>query len=509
MSARRSDQQTNRFARLLLHPPNAPLVHVARRALPTAAPKREREPDPLDGFDPYEEPETCLRRYCAVQLAVQQLADRDRRADARRRLDQADILLLSFVAEQAAASTVIGDVETTTLIASGTPIGSMVISVATLMFVEESGTSFTLSFWSDEALGRGAPLRFLLQAVDNASKLVFYNARFDLTVIARGNEDKVDAWTQKTLDPYRDLRDAFGANVRLKLDTLLRDNGLAPKTADGIEAVRFYAQGRYDELEAYNVDDVRALRALVELPRIRLSDGQYTTIGTLPRPSDPRSLKQGSPAWFAYRKGKIGASMAPAFVRRDFRLTRDEAFERLIGAGDGDADTTAMARGRQQEPLIAARYARERRVRVQETGAWPHPQYGAWLFASPDRLVREGTQLGLLEIKSMARVPETPTDAQLIQVQLQLACCPDAEWADLALAAGDLSTLRVFRVRRDSDLIRLLLGHLRAVYRAAQPVLAGRLPAEQAFVDDVQPFERANELELTRVLGESRALFVS
>ena len=85
---RHSRRPPSHFERLLTHPPTQPLLHVERHALPIAAPKREREAaqHPLSGFDPTQDPEDCLRRYHAVQLAVQLMADPTERAAAQRRL---------------------------------------------------------------------------------------------------------------------------------------------------------------------------------------------------------------------------------------------------------------------------------------------------------------------------------------------------------------------------------------------------------------------------------------
>mmetsp|Transcript_27209 Transcript_27209/g.58612 ORF Transcript_27209/g.58612 Transcript_27209/m.58612 type:complete len:116 (-) Transcript_27209:94-441(-) len=113
-----------------------------------------------------------------------------------------------------------------------------------------------LSFWGNPSLGRGTPLRHFRHALEHSKRLVFYNVAFDLTLAAGGDEATTRRWWMRTFDPYKLLRDAFGTSVRLKLDVLLRDNGLAPKTATGVEAVRMYADGRRDELERYNRVDV-------------------------------------------------------------------------------------------------------------------------------------------------------------------------------------------------------------------------------------------------------------
>jgi len=152
MSVRRPSRPPSHFERLLTHPPTRPLLHVERHALPIAAPKREREAaqHPLSGFDPTQDPEDCLRRYHAVQLAVQLMADPDERIAVQRQLESAEPLLLDFVSDQAEICTVYGDCETTQLIKHNIPIGDMVVSVASLLFVEDGGgDGMMLSFWGD------------------------------------------------------------------------------------------------------------------------------------------------------------------------------------------------------------------------------------------------------------------------------------------------------------------------------------------------------------------------
>ena len=118
----------------------------------------------------------------------------------------------------------------------------------------------------------------------------------------------------------------------------------------------------------------------------------------------------------------------------------------------------------------------------------------------------------------MSAVPAEPTNANLIQVALQLACCPLAEWCDLALGnvqcaqvpeSDNPSVLRVFRVLRDADLINFLILHLRAVWQAAAPFLNGNKLQDYVTVDDVASFNRSEELELKKLLYENRTLFVT
>ena len=96
-------------------------------------------------FDPVHDPEGCLRRYNAVALALANLLDPAKREVAQARLASAEPLLRDFIADQAAAaSMVVGDCETTELIEHGTAIGDMTISVASLLFVEDNGGEFML-----------------------------------------------------------------------------------------------------------------------------------------------------------------------------------------------------------------------------------------------------------------------------------------------------------------------------------------------------------------------------
>ncbi len=512
MSARRPSRRApTRFERLLAYPSTRPLLHVARCTLPIEAPEREREavPHPLDGFDPMQDPEGCLRRFHAVWLAVQRWPDPAERTAARRRLESAEPLLMDFVRDQAEICTVYGDCETIDLIRHGTPIGGMSISVASLLFVEDGGAGTMLSFWSDPSLGRGAPLTFFRHALEHARRLVFYNAAFDLTLAAGGDGATIHRWSQRTFDPYQRLRDAFGTSVRLKLDVLLRDNGLAPKTATGVEAVRMYADGRHDELEAYNRADVEALRSLVELERITLSDGRSTSIGTLHAtdgapstrstfatryaPDDPRSLVQGTRAWRRAREGLLTASVAGAALglAGAFR-SRDAVSETLHAQLNGlvepdeeegtnlDAERReAMERGRALEPVARRAYERLRDVRVEESGLHPHPRHPTALGASPDGIVLR-TDGELSDLLVELKVPRAQsrgaglTDAYFCQLQLAMACT-DTRRADFVvlheLRDGQGRTTRhlaITRVERDGTLLDVIERQLLAFHAEAR-----------------------------------------
>ena len=553
MSLRPPSRRPTQFERLLAHPSTQPLLHVPRPTLPIGAPKREREviPHPLDGFDPTQDPEGCLRRFHAVWLTIQRLPDPAEQTAVWRRLESAEPLLMDFLHDQAEICTVYGDCETTDLIRHGTPIGGMTISVASLLLVEDGGTSMLLSFWSDPLLGRGAPLTFFQHALEHAKRLVFYNATFDLALAARGNGATIHRWAQRTFDPYQRLRDAFGTSVRLKLDVLLRDNGLAPKTATGVEAVRMYADGRYDELEAYNRADVEALRSLVELERITLSDGRRTSIGTLHAAKggsgvdggryplgDPRSLVQGTPAWKRARAGLLTASVAGAalgvagaFRSRDAVAAAlhaqlrgparaDEDVEEEEGGTKVDAERReAMQRGRSLEPVARREYERLRGVRVEESGLHLHPRHPTALAASPDGIVlRTDGELSdlLVELKVPRAHSRGPglTDAYLCQLQLTMACTGTRR-ADLVVLrelrdegnggdGGDSGNggdgdgqaarqLAITRVERDDALLDVMERQLLAFH------------AEAHVDDEPFPLEPVDVAQLRLALRDARA----
>jgi putative phage-type endonuclease len=458
-------------------------------------------------------------------VAIGAVVDPNARAAARAQLESAEQLLLDFLEDQAAICTIFGDIETTELIAHGTPLSNMEISVATLLFEEGNGAeSFTLSFWGDASLGRGAPLRFMRHALDHAKQLAFYHSRFDLTVIAAGDVDTVTRWEEKTFDPYAELRAAFPSGVSLKLDNLLKANDLDPKTSTGAEAVAMFKQGRYDELQAYNERDVRALRELVNLATIKLPNGALTTVGTMPRdespttptpprsggadfptfpPDSPQRLQQNSPAWHTFRRGKIGASTAAALLRLSPHTARDDAFEDLVDPPDAPPDETpAMRRGHAMEARIANRYVAVTGSSLAEVGSFVHSKR-EWLFASPDRLVHTPDmapgRFALLECKSTQRAASPPPPHFVIQCMVQLACAPAAPYVDLAQM--DLQgAFVVHRIRPDKELFDVVLARLGDVWASAERVFQGSVPAEDAFAYDFREFDRTDLRELKQLL---------
>lgn len=478
----------------------------------------------MPSFNPIEDPDAALAFYHSVD---------DNTASA------ADTVLFEYIKDQAEHCDLILDIETTELIdVALVPLANMQVSVASLLFLEAPSAigaarqRFLHVFWGSRKTGRGAPLKFLRHALDHTSRIVAYNGNFDLTVLAQGEHERLERWRKVLFDPFANLKKA--TEWSFSLNALLVANGLEAKTASGKEAPAMWQRWLVTSdtrelvaLEKYNQRDVIALAQLVELDRVWLPKRPMRTKALrLPMRfpvfplGAPQSLVQNSPEWREFRRGKIGASMAPSFVRQDFRTSRAEAFELLLAPDDARVDTVAMARGRDQEAPIANTYAAKYGFDLAATGSWPHPDNGTWLFASPDRLATDPVngQFGILEVKSVSAVPAEPTNANLIQVALQLACCPLAEWCDLALGnvqcaqvpeSDNPSVLRVFRVLRDADLINFLILHLRAVWQAAAPFLNGNKLQDYVTVDDVASFNRSEELELKKLLYENRTLFVT
>lgn len=136
---------------------------------------------------------------------------------------------------------------------------------------EAMKTAKSRSFWRDDNEGV-SPVEGLLDLFDGAAAIVGFNhLAFDFPLLqrfytnfgpARSREAgmrRYFAHRAKSLDLMTRVQEVTG--VRHKLDSLLKQNGLAQKTASGVEAVRMWEQGRREELEEYcRVDTEQTLR---------------------------------------------------------------------------------------------------------------------------------------------------------------------------------------------------------------------------------------------------------
>lgn len=105
-------------------------------------------------------------------------------------------------------------------------------------------------------------------ALDDALMLVIYNGRnFDLRVLrAYFDVERVRGWERKLADPFEAiLRSPPGVSSWVKLDEILVANGLAPKSANGAEAVEWWANGEVDRVLEYCAHDTHQLWELTRL----------------------------------------------------------------------------------------------------------------------------------------------------------------------------------------------------------------------------------------------------
>jgi len=104
----------------------------------------------------------------------------------------------------------------------------------------------------------------LIEDIFNADIVVGYNCiSFDYTVL-QGYTDR-DFSSVKTVDMMRIVQRSLG--FRPKLDNLLEATFGEKKTADGLQSLRWYKQGKMDLIKEYCYHDVRLTTALYEFGR--------------------------------------------------------------------------------------------------------------------------------------------------------------------------------------------------------------------------------------------------
>jgi hypothetical protein len=124
-------------------------------------------------------------------------------------------------------------------------------------------------WWRDEPeANKVNPFHGLLGLFDAADVIVAYNGLdFDFPVLRKHYGHGKTAFRRymqhrlKCHDPMARIQAA--TDVRFKLDVLLKLNGLAGKTADGLQAIRMWESGQRQELLSYCANDVWALAQLV------------------------------------------------------------------------------------------------------------------------------------------------------------------------------------------------------------------------------------------------------
>jgi hypothetical protein len=132
------------------------------------------------------------------------------------------------------------------------------------------------TYWRDHdgetSLGR------MVEALEHAELLVCYNGLgFDFPVLKKyyRSVEQYNTHTNKTHDIFLRVREVLGWWP--KLDALLNANGLALKTADGLEAIKMWEEGRREELQTYCESDTRQCARLGLRETIRIPGGGHAS----------------------------------------------------------------------------------------------------------------------------------------------------------------------------------------------------------------------------------------
>ena len=127
-----------------------------------------------------------------------------------------------------------------------------------------------VTLWRDEDEKGVGPLFELLKTFDEAELIVSYNGLgFDHPVLFKHCASKrTERHMFKVHDVFARLRDH--TTIWFKLDNLLKANGMETKTANGLIAIQWWAEGERDLLKEYCEQDVRALARMICLPELKL-----------------------------------------------------------------------------------------------------------------------------------------------------------------------------------------------------------------------------------------------
>ena len=111
---------------------------------------------------------------------------------------------------------------------------------------------------------REAELAALVELLRSAPLVVGFNIiSFDYPVLSRYTDFKLSSLP--TCDLLADIHKQLG--FRLKLDDVALSTLNTPKSADGLQAIQWYREGKWDELIEYCKQDVKVTRDLFEFGR--------------------------------------------------------------------------------------------------------------------------------------------------------------------------------------------------------------------------------------------------
>lgn len=129
-----------------------------------------------------------------------------------------------------------------------------------------------ITLWRDE---RFFPFEQLFELFDKAEVIASFNgAAFDHQVMLKYYEDRVryQKHAVKMHDAFSRLRDV--TTFWYKLDALLKANDIAAKTANGLQAISWWNEGKRDLLREYCEADVRQLARLLVLPELSIPNSR-------------------------------------------------------------------------------------------------------------------------------------------------------------------------------------------------------------------------------------------
>jgi len=129
------------------------------------------------------------------------------------------------------------------------------------------------TWWRDVDEEGVGPFAEFLALCDGAEVVAGYNSlHFDHPVMLKHcKKRRYEEHVVKSVDPFARIRDV--TDVWFKLDALLKANGLATKTASGLQAIEFWNDGDRDKLQTYCEQDVRASARLFALRELTLPNG--------------------------------------------------------------------------------------------------------------------------------------------------------------------------------------------------------------------------------------------
>lgn len=133
-----------------------------------------------------------------------------------------------------------------------------------------------VTLWRDDNSRGAGPFEPLFAAFDRAEVIASFNGLgFDHIVLEKHvSRRRNETHLLKVLDAFSRIREH--TTLWLKLDSLLKANGLAAKTADGLAAIRMWHDGERDDLQEYCEADVRALARLLVQRELLLPGGTTT-----------------------------------------------------------------------------------------------------------------------------------------------------------------------------------------------------------------------------------------